>query len=295
MLLFIAAVPLLEPFYRANLRLLLWLNHAVAWHPALYRLALFLTDRGTDILLLLTFGLLWFWARNHNPHTVFGDAPLVLQKQQRSWRRDALVKAIYQSDNAPVLTREQSRAQALILGLSLIFAFLLARLIAFEINITRPLNSYWPVEVPVSLAGLPQSLWQPGSLPSDYAALLFGFCAGLFFWNRRLAWGWVVVALVLALCRVAVGLHYPFDIIVGALLGVGCVWFPLQAYQARGGLHHRANDLARAFDLNNTPYCYLLYFLVLLVGLEALSHFEHFVNFLLTLRGAILGSLGRGA
>ena len=294
MLLFIAAVPFLEPFSRANLRLLLWLNGYVTWHPALYRLALFLTDRGTDILMLLTFGLLWFWARNQNPHTVFGDAPLVLQKQ-RPWRRSAWAEAISANDHTPILTREQSRAQTIILGVSLIFAFLVARLIAYEINITRPLNSYWPVEAPVSLAGISQSLWQPGSWPSDYAALLFGFCAGLFFWNRRLAWIWVIVALVLALCRVAVGLHYPFDIIVGALIGIACAWFPLQAYQARGGLHHRINDVARAFDLDNTPYCYLLYFLVFLIGLEALSHFEHFVNFLLTLRGAILGSLGRGA
>jgi hypothetical protein len=86
MLLSFVAVPLLEPFYRANLRLLLWLNGYVADHPALYRLALFLTDRGSDILMLLTLVLLWFWARNQNPHTVFGDAPLVLQKQQRPWQ-----------------------------------------------------------------------------------------------------------------------------------------------------------------------------------------------------------------
>jgi membrane-associated phospholipid phosphatase len=294
MLLSFVAVPLLEPFYRANLRLLLWLNGYVAEHPALYRLALFLTDRGSDILMLLTLVLLWFWARNQNPHTVFGDAPLVLQRQQRPWQLRRLSGAIYESDNAPILTREQSRAQVLIMAVSVIFAFLLTRVIAFELNLARPLNSYWPVEALVPLRGISQSLWQPGSLPSDYAALLAGFCAGLFFWNRRLAWVWMAIAVILGLCRVAIGLHYPFDLIIGAIIGVACVWFPLQAYQARGALYHRANDAARAFEMDNTPYCYLLYFVAFLVGLEALSHFEHIVKFLMTLRGAIFGALGRG-
>jgi hypothetical protein len=46
--------------------------------------------------------------------------------------------------------------------------------------------------------------------------------------------------------------------------------------------------------MDNTPYCYLLYFVAFFVGLEALSHFEHVVTFLMTLRGAIFGALGRG-
>ena len=38
-------------------KLLLWLNHAVAAHPWLYRVCLFLTDEGADLLLVLTAAL----------------------------------------------------------------------------------------------------------------------------------------------------------------------------------------------------------------------------------------------
>lgn len=59
------------------------------------------------------------------------------------------------------------------------------------------------------------------SFPSDHAALFFALATGLCLVNRRvgaIAMLWSIV--VVSLPRIYVGLHYPTDIIAGALLGI---------------------------------------------------------------------------
>lgn len=57
------------------------------------------------------------------------------------------------------------------------------------------------------------------SLPSNAAALGFSIAVGVWFYQRR--WGWVLLllALLFSLSRVFGGVHYPLDIIAGAILG----------------------------------------------------------------------------
>jgi undecaprenyl-diphosphatase len=57
-------------------------------------------------------------------------------------------------------------------------------------------------------------------LPSDHATLAGAVLAGLWFVDRRLAVVATVVGLLLAADRVYVGVHYPGDVIAGALLGL---------------------------------------------------------------------------
>ncbi len=287
------AAPLVELFYRANVRLLLWLNGYFAAHASLYKLALFLTDRGSDLLMLLTLLLLWFWPRNEHSQALFGDAPLTTKLHQRAWMRDFLASVTHENSSGPIVTRGQSRAQVLILVGSSIVAYLVARFIAYELDVTRPLASYWLSDPPVSLSRVAQSLWRPGSFPGDYAAMIASFAAGLFFWNGRLGWFWTGIAVVLSLCYVAVGFHYPLDMIAGAVIGVACVWLSLTNYQQRGVLYRWGNQVARDFERNNAPYCYILYFLTLLFFLEAMTHFEHLLTFLFAVRGALLQPFGR--
>ncbi len=62
------------------------------------------------------------------------------------------------------------------------------------------------------------------SFPSDHAALAFGLATGLFFISRPLGLAAGLYALlVISLPRVYAGLHYPSDILGGALLGILCV------------------------------------------------------------------------
>ncbi len=59
------------------------------------------------------------------------------------------------------------------------------------------------------------------SFPSDHALLFFALATGLLFVSRTA--GWVALAytaLVVCLPRIYLGLHYPTDILAGALLGI---------------------------------------------------------------------------
>ncbi len=66
------------------------------------------------------------------------------------------------------------------------------------------------------------------SFPSSHASNVFG--AAALFWlvrGRRWLWGFLVAALV-GLSRIYVGVHYPSDVLAGALLGMLCaglVWW----------------------------------------------------------------------
>jgi membrane-associated phospholipid phosphatase len=62
------------------------------------------------------------------------------------------------------------------------------------------------------------------SFPSDHATLFAGLAAGIFMVSRRVGWFAAVwVAVVTCFSRMYLGLHWPTDILAGALIGVACV------------------------------------------------------------------------
>ncbi|GAA2742593.1 MULTISPECIES: phosphatase PAP2 family protein [Kitasatospora] len=58
------------------------------------------------------------------------------------------------------------------------------------------------------------------SFPSNHAVIAFAAAAALWFADRRLGWIAGVAAVLMAASRVWVGVHYPHDVAVGALVGV---------------------------------------------------------------------------
>lgn len=58
-----------------------------------------------------------------------------------------------------------------------------------------------------------------GSFPSTHAAVFLALAAAVLVYRRRLGWWYLGVAIVIGLSRVAAGLHSPFDILGGWLLG----------------------------------------------------------------------------
>ena len=62
------------------------------------------------------------------------------------------------------------------------------------------------------------------AFPSGHATAAFALAYGLFLWDRRVGTVALVVAVAVGIGRVAVGVHYPSDIIGGALLGILASW-----------------------------------------------------------------------
>lgn len=67
------------------------------------------------------------------------------------------------------------------------------------------------------------------SMPAGHAAALFAFAGILIgLGDRRLAWLALALATVAGFSRIAVGAHWPLDVIVGACLGLLSAWLALQ-------------------------------------------------------------------
>ncbi len=76
------------------------------------------------------------------------------------------------------------------------------------------------------------------SFPSGHAAGAFGTATALLYAYRRW-WLWLTVvplAALVALSRVYVGVHFPLDILTGALLGIACSWAFLAAIRKYTGM-----------------------------------------------------------
>ncbi len=68
------------------------------------------------------------------------------------------------------------------------------------------------------------SLESWSAFPSDHAALFLGLAAGILLISRRLGLFTLAYVLVVAcLLRVYLGLHYPSDIVIGGMIGIGIV------------------------------------------------------------------------
>lgn len=59
------------------------------------------------------------------------------------------------------------------------------------------------------------------SMPSAHAANFFALAAVFSYFYRRFQWILWSLAFLVAYSRIAVGVHYPFDVLVGALVGLG--------------------------------------------------------------------------
>lgn len=73
----------------------------------------------------------------------------------------------------------------------------------------------------------------PNSFPSGHTCA--AFAAGLS-WARALPWKWgraaaLVLAAMMGLSRLYVGVHYPSDVLTGAVIGSLCAWIVWKVYQ----------------------------------------------------------------
>lgn len=106
--------------------------------------------------------------------------------------------------------------------LSLSIGQLLQQLLPFRL---RPVfDSTLNLKIPYT--GNPEYVVNMNSFPSDHAALFYALAMGFWFLSRHLgAFLLMLVTVFICLPRIIVGYHFPTDVIGGALIGVGTVYF----------------------------------------------------------------------
>ena len=58
------------------------------------------------------------------------------------------------------------------------------------------------------------------SFPSDHAILIFSICVTFALFQKRFAWLWLTLASLVGVLRIWAGVHYPADVLTGALIAV---------------------------------------------------------------------------
>ncbi|MCL5004376.1 MAG: phosphatase PAP2 family protein [Patescibacteria group bacterium] len=58
------------------------------------------------------------------------------------------------------------------------------------------------------------------SMPSGHAAFYFALATAIFFFNKKAGWRFFAAALLTGIARIFTGVHWPTDILAGAIIGI---------------------------------------------------------------------------
>lgn len=112
--------------------------------------------------------------------------------------------------------RQKRRRGAVLATAAAALALLIDQPIANAIDRLRPYDAHQSAHLLIARSPDP-------SFPSDHAAGAFAIATMVWLYDRVAGWILFGVAALLAFSRVYVGIHYPSDVVGGALIGVAAV------------------------------------------------------------------------
>lgn len=94
---------------------------------------------------------------------------------------------------------------------------------------------------------------QNGSFPSGHAAFFFTLALAVFYFNKLWGWRFLAFATVISLARIFIGVHWPSDILAGAIIGLGSAFLikrilPSGTTESAGNLGNIENN-----EINKAP------------------------------------------
>ncbi len=160
-------------------------------------------------------------------HAPFNDAVIVFTASYLPYIVVAIF-ALHLYRKQQLTFSKKVQAMALAIG-----AALIAR-----IGIGSPIRFFLPRVRPFITHHIPSLIVKnsPG-FPSGHALFMFAFSTVVFGYNRTLGLACYFLTLLICLARVAAGIHYPSDILAGAMLGILCGYVCV-----RIGKHYRIVD-----------------------------------------------------
>jgi undecaprenyl-diphosphatase len=72
---------------------------------------------------------------------------------------------------------------------------------------------------------------ESASFPSGHAAFFFALATAVYFYNKKLGGFFFVSAFLISIARVFCGIHWPSDILAGALIGIFSGWLMFKFFK----------------------------------------------------------------
>jgi len=157
-------------------------------------------------------------------HSAFFDAVGIFFAEYAAyvWALILIIVAIWPNES-----RARNRAAVIMSVVAGLFArFAVKAAIVFAYPRPRPfviLPSVHPLITTLSLENVQ-------SFPSGHAIFFFAIATVMYCFDKKVGFWSFVVAALISIARVYVGVHWPSDILAGAILGILTGWFTFRLY-----------------------------------------------------------------